>query len=335
MNMPVTAADVAQAERLLAAGEIGQAEPLLEHLVEEIEDYAATELVATEKTQYFSFEEPFERIAYRRVENDPRTLVNVDVPLDRVYADLAYALIRQERYEEAGKVLAQAVRWNPMKCSYRLDLAELRRAAGDTQEWLALSHSVMERASNARELARAYVNFGTWFITEAKPEAAVACQRIAQGLAPSDRAVQAFAEQMAQVAPDAAQVSDDAALAALAEEGVPAGANAEICICLLMCASDALDAGNANQAASLTVRARNLIGEEACRALIKLIRESDAELAAERGAASQGQGDKVASGAAEGRGTAAAAGAAGSAEAGAGADAGSDTDKGEGGAHGA
>ena len=288
MNMPVTTADVAQSERLLAADEIGSAEPLLEHLVEQIEDYAATELVTTEDTQYFSFEEPFERIAYRRVENDPRTLVNVDVPIDRVYADLAYALIRQERYEEAGKVLAQAVRWNPMKCAYRLDLAELRRAAGDTQEWLALSHSVMERASNARELARAYVNFGTWFLTEAKPEAAVACQRIAQGLAPSDRGVQAFAEQMAQAAPDAAQVSDDAALAALADEGVPAGANAEVCICLLMCASDALDAGNANEAASLTVRARNLIGEEACRALIKLIRESDAELAAERAAAASG-----------------------------------------------
>ena len=283
MDMPVTSADIAQAERFLAAGEIGQAEPMLERLVEQIEDFAATGLATTQDTQYFSFEEPFERIAYRRVEEDPRTLVNVDVPFDRVYADLAFALIRQERYEEAARALAQAVRWNPMKCSYRLDLAALKHQAGDVREWLALSHSVMERASDARELARAYVNFGMWFVDEGKPEAAVGCSRVARSLASADQAVQALAARVEDEAPEAAQITDDTALGAIAAEGLPAGANAEVCICLLMCASDAIESGDTGEAARLTVRARNLIGEDACRALIQLIRASDAELAAEKG----------------------------------------------------
>lgn len=291
MNLPVTLADVAYAERLLAADEIATAEPVLERMVEQIEDYAATELVTTDTTQYFSFEEPWERIAYRRVENDPRTLVNVDVPIDRVYADLGYALIRQERFDEAAKVLAQAVRWNPMRCAYRLDLAELKRANGDTQEWLALSHSVMERAGDARELARAYVNFGQWFLEGDKPEAAVGCLRVAQSLSVSDARVQALAEQVAQQVPDASAYADDVVVNRMAEEGLPAGANAEVCVCLLMCASDALDAGDSHEAARLTVRARNLIGEDACKALIQLIRESDAELAAEKRAAGAGSAD--------------------------------------------
>lgn len=288
MNLPVTLADVAYAERLLAADEIATAEPVLERMVEQIEDYAATELVTTDDTQYFSFEAPWERIAYHRVENDPRTLVNVDVPLDRVYADLGYALIRQERMDEAARALAQAVRWNPMRCAYRLDLAELKRAAGDTQEWLALSHSVMERASEARELARAYVNFGQWFLETDKPEPAVGCLRVAQSLSAGDARVQALADRVGREVPDADAYADEVVVARLAEEGLPAGANAEVCVCLLMCASDALDSGDTHEAARLTVRARNLIGEDACKALIQLIRESDAELAAEKRAASDG-----------------------------------------------
>ena len=42
--------------------------------------------------------------------------------------------------------------------------------------------------------------------------------------------------------------------------------------------------------ARLTVRARDLVGEEACAAIIKLVRESDAELNAERKAKREATG---------------------------------------------
>ena len=64
-----------------------------------------------------------------------------------------------------------------------------------------------------------------------------------------------------------------------------------------MCATDAASDGDKQEATRLTVRARDLVGEEACAAIIKLVRESDAELNAERKArreaASEGDGNSA------------------------------------------
>ncbi len=50
--------------------------------------------------------------------------------------------------------------------------------------------------------------------------------------------------------------------------------------------------GDRDEAARLTVRARGLVGEDACRALVQLIRESDAELAREQGAGAPAEGEE-------------------------------------------
>ena len=56
---------------------------------------------------------------------------------------MAFAYIRQQDYVSARNALMQAVRWDPMNCNYRLDLAELFRALEDKQEWASLSFSVL------------------------------------------------------------------------------------------------------------------------------------------------------------------------------------------------
>ena len=58
----------------------------------------------------------------------------------------------------------------------------------------------------------------------------------------------------------------------------------------IMCATDAASDGDKQEATRLTVRARDLVGEEACAAIIKLVRESDAELNAERKAKREATG---------------------------------------------
>ena len=71
-------------------------------------------------------------------------------------------------------------------------------------------------------------------------------------------------------------VVDDAEMSELlAAEGLPDGANAEIAVCLLMCAGDAAEAGARDVATNLTLRARDLVGEPAAKALLELIRETD------------------------------------------------------------
>ena len=285
MDLPISLQDITYAENYLAQGDLATATPLLERLVELAEEYIDAECKTEEKRQYFSFDSKFERLAYRRVEKDPRELVQVEVPFDRLYSDMAFAYIRQQDYVSARNALMQAVRWDPMNCNYRLDLAELFRALEDKQEWASLSFSVLERASDGKCAARAYANLGQYFL---EPEtenvsAAVGCARLALRLAPGDAHT------------DAADESDDHVMGELSLQGVPTSPSAEIAICLIMCATDAASDGDKQEATRLTVRARDLVGEEACAAIIKLVRESDAELNAERKAKRAGA-DKGADG---------------------------------------
>ena len=275
MDLPISLQDITYAENYLAQGDLATATPLLERLVELAEEYIDAECKTEEKRQYFSFDSKFERLAYRRVEKDPRELVQVEV--------------------SARNALMQAVRWDPMNCNYRLDLAELFRALEDKQEWASLSFSVLERACDGKCAARAYANLGQYFL---EPEtenvsAAVGCARLALRLAPNDAHTTRLLNKIHTTYPDAADESDDHVMGELALQGVPTSPSAEIAICLIMCATDAASDGDKQEATRLTVRARDLVGEEACAAIIKLVRESDAELNAERKAKREAAGSNA------------------------------------------
>ena len=304
MDLPISFEDIQYAENYLAQGDLATATPLLERLVELAEEYIDAECKTTEDTQFFSFDSAFERLAYRRVEKDPRKLVQVEVPFDRLYSDMAFAYIRQQDYVSARNALMQAVRWDPMNCNYRLDLAELFRALDDKQEWASLSFSVLERASDGKSAARAYANLGQFFLepdTE-NVSAAIGCSRLAARLAPRDPHTARLLNKLATEYPESAEETDDHVMGELGLQGVPTSPSAEIAICLIMCATDAASEGDKQEATRLTVRARDLVGEEACAALIKLVRESDAELNAERAgkkAAGAGASDDAAGAAAD------------------------------------
>ena len=291
MDLPFSPDDLAHAENFLAQGDIDRALPYLQDLRDAAEDYIALACPTTDDTQYFSFADEFSWLAYRRVENDPRRLVPAPLPFDHLYADLGYAYIRQNEYTLARDALMQAVRWNPMNCNYRLDLAELFRALGNKQEWAALSVSVLERAADPVPAGRAYANLGQFFLDEGNTDAAVACVRLASTLAAGDQRTTRLVDRLAEEDPAWEELAEARATGALSDQGVPTSPNAEVAICLLMCASDAAKAGDRDEATRLTVRARDLIGEQAAKALIQLIHESDAELAAERAAASETTAD--------------------------------------------
>ena len=277
METPISEQDIEYAETYLAAGDISTASQMLERYLELAEEYIAEECQATDEVQYFSFQDSFERLCYARVEHDPRRIVAVPAPFDRLYSDVAYVCIQQQDYERARDALVQAVRWNPMNCKYRLDLAEIFRALGDIQEWAALSNSVLERDSDGRVAASAYSNLGQLFIDQDNAVAASGCARLAVRLAPADARTVALMDRLAKEHPEVAKDSDDHVLGELSIQGIPTSPSADVAICLLICASDAATAGDRVQAAEYTARANGLIGKEACSALIKMIREADNE----------------------------------------------------------
>lgn len=271
--------EIERAEGLLLQDQAEQAEELLARLADDAEAYVDANCPTTDELQWFAFPTLFDRLAYRRVERDPRELRDVGEPLARLYADLALARVRAEDYEGASAALRAAIRWNPMDCASRLNLADLCRISGDTQEYLALTYSVFERASEAGHLARAFVNFAGWFQASEKDRVAAAALHAARNLDVRDGVLAAALEQAAGTDRDPGLVTDAEATELLAGEGLPDGANAEIAVCLLMCAGDAAAAGASDVAVNLTLRARDLVGEAAATALLDLIRETDEEAA--------------------------------------------------------
>ena len=282
MSQTELTGELERAEGIMLQGQADAAAELLARLAEDAEEYVDKNCPTTDEVQWFSFPTLFERLAYRRVEKDPRELRDVGEPLDRLYNDLALANVQAGDYDAAMAALKRAVRWNPMDCGYRLNLADLFRVAGDMQEYLALTYTVFERASDPRHLARAFVNFSGYFEVSEKPRTAAAALRAARALDVTDGTLAAALNQAAGTERDPDLVDDAEMTELLAAEGLPDGANAEIAVCLLMCASDAAASGARDVAATLTLRARDLVGEPAAKALLELIRETDAADAPER-----------------------------------------------------
>ena len=265
-----------RAEGLIYQGEAELAVELLARLAEDAEEYADRNCQATNEVQWFSFASAFERLAYRRVEDDPRELRDVGEPFDRLYGDLALAQVHAGDYDAATEALRQAVRWNPMECSYRLNLADLYRVAGDMQEYLGLTFSVFARASDARHLARAFVNFAGWFRAQQRPLSAAAALRAARTLDVRDGSIEASLDQARGTDHDPDLVDDAQMADLLAEEGLPAGANAEVVVCLIVSAMSAAEEGDRSEAARLMLRARDLVGEAALRDLVALVNRTKA-----------------------------------------------------------
>lgn len=271
--------DLVCAEKTLASGHAEEAAHKLARLAEDVEEYVDKNCVTTEHVQYFAFPSLFERLAYKRVERDPRELREVKEPLDRLYSDLAYALLQVGDYTASAEALKLAIRWNPMNCAARLDLAELKRLEGNMDEWLALTFSVFSRASEAVHLARAYANFAMHFFVSGNLEVAAACLYLSKCFDAEDTLAKDLVSELVQAGHDPAKLTKDAAAALVEAEGLPDGANAEIVVCLLMCAIDVGRAGNKELASAFTSRAHTLVGKAACEALLQLILESEDESA--------------------------------------------------------
>lgn len=276
-DQTLLAEELDAAEGLLAGDQLDYALELLERLAADAEDYIDQNCKTTSEDQWYSFPTPFESLAYRRIESDPRTLHDAEEPFDRLYADYALALANDGDLEAATAALQQAVRWNPMDCGYRLDLAELYRSAGNMQEYLGLTHSVFMRASDVRHLVRAYSNFARYFASIGDQRTSAACLRAARKLDFPDNILDSMLElaKGADNDPDALSDNDEKAL--LGEQDIPQGANAEIAGCLLVSATTAAAKGDKALATSLTVRARDLIGAPAVKELLTLIHQASKE----------------------------------------------------------
>lgn len=273
MEQTRLAEDLMLAEAYLMHDQAEAALEILTRHCEDVEDYIDKNCPASEEEQWFSFSSLFERLAYRMVEQDPRTLHQINEPFDRLYEDLSLAYVHTGDYERGIQALQQAVRWNPMECSYRLNAAELLRTNGDQETALKLAFSVFERASQAEHLCRAFVMFAQWYESCGRFREAAAALRAARHLEVADGVLEALLQRTKDTEADPDLLDDAEMHEVLEAEGLPDGANAQVAVCLLMCAQDALQADDMQEATRLTLQARDLVGESALKALQALVSE--------------------------------------------------------------
>jgi tetratricopeptide (TPR) repeat protein len=262
-------------EGYLAQDQVGDILPALEGLVHDMEVYIDEECAVTDEVQYFSFASAFQKLTYRRVEKDPRKLVDAPAPFDRAYADYAFALVRMNDLEAAAEALKQAVRWNPMNCAHRLDLAAVLAQAGDYEEHLKLSYSVFARAASSAHLVRAYLNFEDYFERCQQFETAAACVKCALRLLPQDKKAVSAASKLAlehQCDPNAQ--ADELTSSLLAEQGIPEGANVEVVLSALLLADISAAQGDMATCQDMACVAVDLVGQQKATALAELVRES-------------------------------------------------------------
>lgn len=265
-------------EGYIANDQIGDIGPAIEGLVADMELYIDENCVATDEVQYFSFASQFEKLTYRRVEQDPRKIVDAPVPFDRAYADYAFCLIRAKDYEKAAEQLKQAVRWNPMNCAHRLDLAAVLTKLGDYEEFLKLSYSVFARASRSAHLVRAYLNFADYFKQCGQYDTAAACVKCALRLSPENkRAVNAATSLAVEHQCDPKEQTDELTESLLDAQGIPEGANVEVVLSALLLADLSAAQGDMKTCQDMVQVAVDLVGQKKAQALAEIVREQGEE----------------------------------------------------------
>lgn len=274
INQSNLADELLVAESLLCQGEDDQALELLHSLADDAESYIAANCEASAHDQWFSFNDMFEHLAYVRLENDPRTIHDVSEPISRMYADLALAYAHKDNKELAREALKQAVRWNPLDCAARLNLADVYRLLGNHDEYLALSYSVLERASYVDHLARAFCNFVALYRDKGDTDVAAALTHVIKRLDARDGRVCALIHEVADTDLDADRLSDAQAHELLEQNQLPDGANAAIVLCLLTAAEIQRKHGDDHEATNLTLRAVHLVGEDMVYKLLDELRQN-------------------------------------------------------------
>lgn len=267
-----------RAEAYLADEKYEQIAPAFEGMVADMETYIDENCVTTPEVQWFSFETPFELLSYQRVEQDPRHIKLAERPFDRAYADLAFCYINAQDFERAADNLKKAVRWNPMNCAHRLNLAGVLTRLGDLGESLRLSFSVFARASRSAHLVRAYDNFAQYFINCEQYETAAACVKCALKLNEHDKRATEFAKQLAdEHQADPAAQADELTESLLDAQGIPEGANVEVVLSALLLADIAGARGDMQTCGDMAQVAVDLVGRGRAEALSKMVSEAASE----------------------------------------------------------
>lgn len=128
-----------------------------------------------EGKEYFNFESPFEVFLFDQQFKSDKEHVRIHYPYAEIYRLYGELLLEMKRPKEAGEVLKEAIRWNPVSAKTHFEYAESLRQLKRLEEYLEVTKKIFKLANTREELARVYRNMGYYFLVKEDYKAAIGC----------------------------------------------------------------------------------------------------------------------------------------------------------------
>lgn len=132
-------------------------------------------------SEYHNFEEPFEEVLFRRLNNPVKEIRQAPVPFTEIYYLHGCLLFEMGRYQEAQETLKKGLRWNPVSFRIVSELSETYKQAGEFDEFLGLTRDAFKIAFRPQQIARCYRNLGYYFVEKELYPEAVAVYYLSSG----------------------------------------------------------------------------------------------------------------------------------------------------------
>ena len=150
-----------QAEQFLFKKDFNKALKLIEDLIFELDENQPYR--DDEVSEYYNFEEYFEEVLFKELNNPEKEIRRVPVPYTRIYNMYGYTLYELDKFDEAKKCLEIGLGWNPVSFKLMSEYIEVLKIKGDLENFFKLTINAFKIAFRPQNIARCFRNLGYYF----------------------------------------------------------------------------------------------------------------------------------------------------------------------------
>lgn len=130
----------------------------------EIERVEKLNLYQDGQADYYDFNTLMEMVMFQRKHPELKRLVDIEEPLNKLYAMYGSILLELGELDRAQETLEIAMDWNPMSADIAFEYAEVFKQRKDFEGMKKATVEIFPIAYKRHEIARCYRNIGYYFI---------------------------------------------------------------------------------------------------------------------------------------------------------------------------
>ncbi len=150
-----------QAEQFILKKDFDKALKIIEDLIFELDENQPYR--DDEVSEYYNFEEYFEEVLFKELNNPEKEIRRVPVPYTRIYNMYGYILYELDKFDEAKKCLEIGLGWNPVSFKLMAEYCEILKIKDDMENFFKLTLNAFKIAFRPQNVARCFRNLGYYF----------------------------------------------------------------------------------------------------------------------------------------------------------------------------